>query len=311
MDDLFFAQLNKLADFETQIENFESEFLNQSKELEEIQLRRDAEFDLWKATFSSEISHYQSDIQSKQLSLLGTKLKLETTKAAHALEQQKTFTLQTECNKLKRKYEKLKKRIKEQVSAFQFGNLEEADVNFATSLHYQREYILPGPVFHTVLSFCDLQTIFVCGRVSKSWRKGINYWLGWLNPSYKHIHDLNEIFQTTTFGPKKTIASPSFVSSLDTKDSDALFYQKFRRFVLAIETQKSNTYKVEVIGFADKTTPVQSNVVHDRNKRKVILQPIEGDPQLQKEYSICEVILSNHQKLAKIKAQTERFKNRV
>ena len=64
-------------------------------------------------------------------------------------------------------------------------------------------------------------------------------------------------------------------------------------------------------GFLDKKSPVSEHIVHDKSKRKVILQPIEGLAQLAKEFSICDVILSNHQNLAQIKADTERLKNRV
>lgn len=40
------------------------------------------------------------------------------------------------------------------------------------------------------------------------------------------------------------------------------------------------------------------------------IQPIEGQKQFEKEFSICDVILGNHQKLARTKEKCERLKSR-
>lgn len=53
-----------------------------------------------------------------------------------------------------------------------------------------------------------------------------------------------------------------------------------------------------------------SAISHDKSKKKVTIQPIEGQKQFEKEFSICDVILGNHQRLARIKEKCERLKSR-
>ena len=64
-------------------------------------------------------------------------------------------------------------------------------------------------------------------------------------------------------------------------------------------------------GFADKNRVLPDAVTHDKLKKKVTLEPIEGSDDLIKEFQICDVILSNHQNLARIKADCARLQNRV
>ena len=54
-----------------------------------------------------------------------------------------------------------------------------------------------------------------------------------------------------------------------------------------------------------------SEALLDRSRRKVVLQPTEGDGKFIKEFSISEVLLQNHQTLAEIKADTLRLKSKV
>ena len=53
-----------------------------------------------------------------------------------------------------------------------------------------------------------------------------------------------------------------------------------------------------------------SAISHDKAKKRVTIQPIEGQKQFEKEFSICDVILGNHQRLARIKEKCERLKSR-
>ena len=54
----------------------------------------------------------------------------------------------------------------------------------------------------------------------------------------------------------------------------------------------------------------QNAISHDKAKKRVTIQAIEGQKQFEKEFQICDVILGNHQKLARTKEKCERLKSR-
>jgi len=69
-------------------------------------------------------------------------------------------------------------------------------------------------------------------------------------------------------------------------------------------------YQVEIVGYSDKNMNASNAISHDKAKKRVTIQPIEGQKQFEKEFSICDVILGNHQRLARIKEKCERLKSR-
>merc|ERR1712113_985290 len=69
-------------------------------------------------------------------------------------------------------------------------------------------------------------------------------------------------------------------------------------------------YQVENVGYSDKNMSASQQISHDKAKKRVTIQPIEGQKQFAKEFSICDVILGNHQRLARIKEKCERLKSR-
>merc|ERR1712113_1138261 len=69
-------------------------------------------------------------------------------------------------------------------------------------------------------------------------------------------------------------------------------------------------YQVENVGYSDKNMSASQQISHDKLKKRVTIQPIEGQKQFAKEFAICDAILGNHQRLARIKEKCERLKSR-
>lgn len=305
-DALFLEHIQKLEEFVETVDQYEKKFEESYNLREEIEKRKDTEYNLWQTIITSDIARCQSDIQSKQVSLQSLDLSYETYKTQQIMEEQKTIMSETECNKLRNKYDELVQEIDKQ----SFNHSEEHDIILGTSVNYGREIMIPYNVFSNILYYIDIQTIFIISRVCQLWNTGIKNWSGWKNGVLLHYWNNQEIL----FGYQNSLNrehTPSLGSTTSSSHTNDLYYQRFRRFMLSIETQKNNMYQIEVEGFSDINLPSQETAIqHDKSKRKVMLYPVEGNEQLAKEFSICDVILSNHQNLANIKATIARLQTR-
>ncbi len=53
-----------------------------------------------------------------------------------------------------------------------------------------------------------------------------------------------------------------------------------------------------------------SSMQQDKGRKRVTIEAVEGAKQFEREFSICDVVLGNHQKLARMKEQCERLRSR-
>merc|ERR1712228_393417 len=212
----------------------------------------------------------------------------------------------------------LQQNIKEE----SLSHIEECDVMIGVSRNYGKQIIFSNHIFCNILSFINIENIFSLERVSTNFYDAIHSWKGWLINS-NDIDSMNNNLATinkykcndaqtmnmTTNNALISEASSSNYSN-NTED-DKLYYPRFRRFALSIETQKNNMYQVEIVGYSDKNMDASSNQIsHDKLKKRVTIQPIEGQKNFAKEFAICDAILGNHQRLARIKEKCERLKSR-
>eukprot|EP00484_Ammonia_sp_Unknown_P020783 CAMPEP_0197026620 /NCGR_PEP_ID=MMETSP1384-20130603/6669_1 /TAXON_ID=29189 /ORGANISM="Ammonia sp." /LENGTH=484 /DNA_ID=CAMNT_0042455319 /DNA_START=21 /DNA_END=1475 /DNA_ORIENTATION=+ len=314
MDAMFIEQIDQLHEFDDIIQKFESLLQEKDNEFVEQTVYEENEFNLWQCMLESDISHYQSLMQSHQCSLQDVKLEHESQTVKKSLEEQKTFVFEHEVNKLRNQYDTLQAKIQQE----SLSHIQEYDVIIATSRNYGQQIIFSGHVFSCILSFIDIEDIFKYERVCISWYDAIHNWKGWIINSnhgesqhnnlccinkYRDIVD-NKLGQDSV-GNIDDVSSSNY-----SNDNDKLFYPRFRRFALSIETQKNNMYQVEIVGYSDKNMNAAAAISHDKAKKRVTINPIEGEKKFEKEFSICDVILGNHQRLARIKEKCERLKSR-
>ena len=218
------------------------------EEYEMIERRKDAEFDLWHSILSSDITHFESDIQSKQVSLMGLKLELETIKTAEALEQQKCHMNETDCKKLRVKYITLQKLISRHSLT---GHIDENtyNVTIGVSLHYGKELRLNGSIFSNILYFEDIQTIMNIEIVCKEWKYAISNWKGWKDYNISHIWNNRDCLFHGNTNMLNVDTYSSRASSKGSKNEE-VYLPRFRRFLLTIETQKNNQFQIEVAGLS-------------------------------------------------------------
>lgn len=259
MDDLFIKQINQLQEFQELINNFQSTLEQKDDEYCNKTMCENNEYSLWESMLESDITHYESQIQSYQMSLQDLKLNHETLEVKKSLEEQKTFVFETEVNKLRNKYDTLQNKLKQE----SLTHIEEYDVLISTSRNYGKQIIFSGNIFSLILSFIDIENIFKLERVSISWYDAIHSWKGWMIKDnvieskdnnlavinkYKDIVD-NKLFNNSNRSRANSMNVISEASSSNySADDDKLFYPRFRRFALSIETQKNHMYQVEIVG---------------------------------------------------------------
>ena len=66
---------------------------------------------------------------------------------------------------------------------------------------------------------------------------------------------------------------------------------------------------VHCVGYSDKNVNVSSSIQQDKGRKRVTIQPIEGVQHFEREFSICDVVLGNHQRLARMKEKCERLRS--
>ena len=176
-------------------------------------------------------------------SLQDLQLEVETVRVRQALEEQRTFVFETEARKLRSRYDRLRRQIESE----SLSHHEDLEVLIGASRRYGAEMVFPGNVFSTILSMMDIESIFKLERVSVSWYDAIHCWKGWIigtdsvNPNLAAIRKYKEQRDAVVIGSEAS-------SSNYSNDADKLYYPRFRRFVLSIETQKNNMYQIEIIG---------------------------------------------------------------
>lgn len=276
-------------------------------------LQQDHEYALWECMLQSDIAHYESQLQSLSSSLQDLQLELETVRVRQALEEQRTFVFETEARKLRSRYDGLRRTIE----AESLCHHEELEVMIGAPRQYGKELVFPGNVFSVILSMMDIESIFKLERVSVSWYDAIHCWKGWVIGTANPQSTLNNLVAIRKYKEqrKELRLSPALAvseasSSNYSSDADKLFYPRFRRFVLSIETQKNNMYQIEIVGYSDKTVNASSSIQQDKGRKRVTIQPIEGVKQFEREFSICDVVLGNHQRLARMKEKCERLRSR-
>lgn len=258
MDDLFTKQIDQLQEFQELINSFQQTLETKDNEYCDKTICENNEYLLWESMLLSDISHYESLIQSYSMSLQDIKLNFETVQVKKSLEEQKTFVFETEVNKLRNKYDNLQKKIKKE----SLTHIEEYDVLIAISRNYGKQIIFSGNIFSNILSFIDIENIFKLERVSISWYDAIHNWKGWIinenniNSKQNNLYTINKyrdivenkLCQNNNNNNNNINSEAS--SSNYSSDNDKLFYPRFRRFALSIETQKNHMYQVEIVGLS-------------------------------------------------------------
>ena len=247
-ESMFTQQLDQLQEFQDTIATLESTLQSKDEEYCDEILLQNHEYALWECMLQSDIAHYESQLQSLSSSLQDLQLELETVRVRQALEEQRTFVFETEARKLRSRYDGLRRQIESE----SLSHHEELEVVIGASRHYGKEMVFPGNVFSVILSMIDIESIFKLERVSVSWYDAIHSWNGWIigngNPQSVHnnlvaIRKYKEQRQNPAAIPVSEASSSNYSS-----DADKLFYPRFRRFLLSIETQKNNMYQIEIIG---------------------------------------------------------------
>eukprot|EP01083_Nonionella_stella_P022017 60880_1 len=308
MDQLFIQEMDQLQEFQEMVGLFESILQTKDDEFCDKTSRESNEYNLWQTMLESDISHYESLIQSYTASLQDMALNYETIAVKKSLEEQKTFVFETEVNKLRNKYDNLCDKIDTESLSY----MKEYDVLVGVSKKYGKQIIFSSNVFGVILSFIDIENIFKLERVSVSWYDAIHSWKGWIISSQNMTSIQNNLGTMNKYRNiiDNNMAISEASSSNHSNENDRLYYPRFRRFALSIETQKNNMYQVEIVGYSDVHMNASSSISHDKSRKRVTIQPIEGQKQFAKEFSICDVILGNHQRLARMKEKCERLKSR-
>jgi len=146
-----------------------------------------------------------------------------------------------------------------------------------------RGVIMPGNVFDNILGFLETRQLFLIENVCKDWHQAISTWPGWSS--------------TKKYQPKPT----EF-------DVSEMVRQSFPRFLMFIELdQKRSLWNITVEGKPEgDNAPTQVNA-----SNTVVMDIQQNNPDMVKEYMVCDTILKTNQKLAQIKVDMSRHHQRL
>merc|ERR1719204_1777273 len=142
---------------------------------------------------------------------------------------------------------------------------------------------MPGNVFDNILGFLDTRQLFLTENVCKQWQQAISTWPGWA--STKH------------YQPKPT----EF-------DVSAKVRQSWPRFLMYIELdQKKSQWNITVEGKVEgDNSPASVN-----SSNTVVMDIKQNNPNMVKEYMVCDTILKTNHKLAQSKVDMSRHHQRL
>lgn len=252
-------------------------FLAKQQEVDEEMCQvEETEYDAERAELESQIRSHVSKRQIEEAE--AKQIRMEQ------LEQkQKVLTLKTKRSNLENECEILEHRFAEMSRR----QAPKADVPIYSTGDIT-QFIIPGKVFDHILSFLSPRCILLMETVCVKWKKAICSWPGWMRPQ-------EYIPGTRKFN----------FSSRPTR-------QHWPRFSMHIEfDQKRSIWNIRVEGKVENEIQAP---VHNMKKNKsgtVILDISEDSRQLVQEYNVCDVILKTNHKLARLKLESERFRNKL